>query len=53
VSGFRELLTSVLRANLTQVALRQNEVGMRQNADMRRISAWVVLYRAFRRNGWL
>jgi magnesium transporter len=94
VSGFRELLTSVLQANLTQVALRQNEVGMQQNADMRRISAWVaivavptmiagiygmnfqhmpeltwtfgyplalavmaaaclVLYRAFRRNGWL
>ncbi|HZA80763.1 MAG TPA: magnesium/cobalt transporter CorA [Actinomycetes bacterium] len=94
VSGFRELLTSVLQANLTQVALRQNEVGMRQNADMRKISAWVaivavptmiagiygmnfehmpeltwtfgyplalsvmavacvVLYRAFRRNGWL
>ena len=94
VNGFRELLTSVLQANLTQVALRQNEVGMQQNADMRRISAWVaivavptmiagiygmnfdhmpelgwtfgyplallvmgaaclVLYRAFRRNGWL
>jgi len=94
VNGFRELLTSVLQANLTQVALRQNEVGMQQNADMRKISAWVaivavptmiagiygmnfdhmpelgwtfgyplallvmgaaclVLYRAFRRNGWL
>jgi magnesium transporter len=43
VSGFRELLTSVLQANLTQVALLQNEVGMRQNADMRRISAWVAI----------
>jgi magnesium transporter len=43
VSGFRDLLTSVLQANLTQVALRQNEVGMRQNADMRRISAWVAI----------
>jgi magnesium transporter len=94
VSSFRELLTSVLQANLTQVALRQNETGMQQNADMRKISAWVaivavptmiagiygmnfehmpeltwtfgyplvigvmavaclVLYRAFRRNGWL
>ena len=94
VSGFRELLTSVLQANLTQVALRQSEIGVRQNADMRKISAWVaivavptmiagiygmnfdympeltwtfgyplvlavmavaciVLYRAFRRNGWL
>jgi magnesium transporter len=43
VSGFRELLTSVLQANLTQVALRQNEVGMQQNADMRKISAWVAI----------
>jgi len=43
VNGFRELLTSVLQANLTQVALRQNEVGMQQNADMRRISAWVAI----------
>jgi magnesium transporter len=43
VSGFRELLTSVLQANLTQVALRQNEVAMRQNADMRKISAWVAI----------
>ena len=94
VSGFRELLTSVLQANLTQVAVRQNETAMQQNADTRKISAWVaivavptmiagiygmnfehmpeltwtfgyplavsvmavsclVLYRAFRRNGWL
>ena len=43
VSGFRELLNSVLQANLTQVALRQNEVGMQQNADMRKISAWVAI----------
>jgi magnesium transporter len=27
----------------TQVALRQNEVGMQQNADMRKISAWVAI----------
>ena len=43
VSGFRELLTSVLQANLTQVAVRQNEIGMQQNADMRKISAWVAI----------
>ena len=43
VNGFRELLTSVLQANLTQVAVRQNEVGMQQNADMRKISAWVAI----------
>jgi magnesium transporter len=36
VEGFRELLNSVLGANLTQVTVRQNE-------DMRRISAWVAI----------
>jgi magnesium transporter len=36
VSGFRDLLTSVLEANLTQVGVRQNE-------DMRKISAWVAV----------
>jgi magnesium transporter len=87
VDAFRDLLTSILHANLAQVGVRQNE-------DMRRISAWVaiaavptmiagiygmnfehmpelervwgypmalllmavicgVLYRAFRRSGWL
>ncbi len=87
VDGFDDLLTSVLNANLAQVSVQQN-------ADMRRISAWVaivavptmiagvygmnfdhmpelrwrfgyplalavmatictVLYRAFKRSGWL
>jgi magnesium transporter len=32
----RELLTNILTANLTQVGVRQNE-------DMRRISAWVAI----------
>jgi magnesium transporter len=36
VEGFRALLSSALQANLTQVAVRQN-------ADMRRISAWVAI----------
>jgi magnesium transporter len=36
VNGFRELLTSVLTANLTQVSVRQNE-------DVRRISAWAAI----------
>ena len=36
LEGFRELLTSVLTANLTQVSVRQNE-------DMRKISAWVAI----------
>lgn len=36
VAGFRELLDSALQANLTQVSVRQNE-------DMRKISAWVAI----------
>jgi magnesium transporter len=36
IEGFRDLLGTALQANLTQVAVRQN-------ADMRRISAWVAI----------
>jgi magnesium transporter len=36
VDGFRELLTSVLAANLTQASVRQNE-------DVRKISAWAAI----------
>jgi magnesium transporter len=36
VQTFRDLLTSILEANLTQVSVRQNE-------DMRKISAWVAI----------
>ena len=36
LEGYRDLLTSVLQANLTQVSVRQNE-------DMRKISAWVAI----------
>ena len=36
VQNFRDLLTSVLEANLTRVSVRQNE-------DMRKISAWVAI----------
>jgi magnesium transporter len=36
LDGFRELLTSVLTANLTQVSVRQND-------DVRKISAWVAI----------
>ena len=36
VEGFDDLLTSVLNANLAQVGVQQNE-------DMRRISAWVAI----------
>jgi len=36
VEAFRDLLTSILEANMTQMNIRQNE-------DMRRISAWVAI----------
>jgi magnesium transporter len=36
VESYRELLTNILTANLTQVSIRQNE-------DVRRISAWAAI----------
>jgi magnesium transporter len=36
LEGYRDLLTSVLEANLSQLGVRQNE-------DMRKISAWVAI----------
>ncbi len=36
IAGFRDLLGSALHANLTQASVRQNE-------DMRKISAWVAI----------
>ena len=36
ISGYRELLASVLQANLAQLTVRQND-------NMRRISAWVAI----------
>jgi magnesium transporter len=36
IEGFRDLLSSALQANMTQATVRQNE-------DMRRISAWVAI----------
>jgi magnesium transporter len=94
IEAYDKLLSDVLSADLAQVAVRQSEVAVRQNEDMRKISAWaaialvptaiagiygmnfdfmpelrwrigyflvlgviltvcLVLYRLFRRNGWL
>jgi magnesium transporter len=36
IDGFRDLLSTALQANLTQVSVRQNE-------DMRKITAWVAI----------
>lgn len=39
LQGYRELLTSILEANLAQIGVRQNE-------DMRKMSAWVAIVAA-------
>lgn len=39
LQGYRELLTSILEANLAQIGVRQNE-------DMRKISSWVAIVAA-------
>ncbi|HEV7722158.1 MAG TPA: magnesium and cobalt transport protein CorA, partial [Iamia sp.] len=43
IEGHDRLLTDVLQANLARVAVRQAEVGVRQNEDMRKISAWAAI----------
>jgi magnesium transporter len=50
VAGFRELLQNVLNVNLTIVGLQQNEevkalteASIRQNDDVKRISAWAAI----------
>ena len=40
VSGFRELLTAVLQANLTQVAVRQSEIGVQQRRHAQDLPGW-------------
>lgn len=40
---YSELVTTVFQANLTQVSVRLAQVGVQQNEDMRRISAWVAI----------
>jgi magnesium transporter len=43
VEAYDRLLSDILNAHLAQVSVAQNEVTVRQNADMRRISAWVAI----------
>jgi magnesium transporter len=40
---YRELLTTIFQANLAQLNVRLTQVGVKQNEDMRRISAWVAI----------
>jgi magnesium transporter len=37
------LLTNVMQADLAQVSMEQNRVGIQQNADMRKISSWAAI----------
>ncbi len=43
VEGYDNLLSNVLQADLAQVTVEQNRVAVRQNEDMRKISAWAAI----------
>ncbi|HEX6754559.1 MAG TPA: magnesium and cobalt transport protein CorA [Mycobacteriales bacterium] len=43
IDGFDNLLTGVLQADLARVAVQQNRASVRQNEDMRKISAWAAI----------
>lgn len=43
VEAIDRLLTDVLTANVAQITVRQSQIALRQNEDMRRISAWAAI----------
>lgn len=43
IEAHDRLLSDVLQANLARVATLQNQIAIRQNEDMRRISAWAAI----------
>jgi magnesium transporter len=43
IEGYDRLLFDVLQANLARLTLRQSEISIRQNEDMRKISAWAAI----------
>jgi magnesium transporter len=43
IEAHDRLLSDVLQANLARVATLQNQLALRQNEDMRRISAWAAI----------
>jgi magnesium transporter len=43
IEGHDKMLTDVLTADLAQVTVRQNRAAVRQNEDMRKISAWAAI----------
>ncbi|MCF4122502.1 magnesium and cobalt transport protein CorA [Antribacter sp. KLBMP9083] len=43
IEGHDRLLSDVLQADLARVGVRHSKIAVRQNADMRRISAWAAI----------
>ena len=43
IEGHDRLLTDVLQADVARVGVRQSEIAVRQNEDMRKISAWAAI----------
>ena len=43
VESYDRLLTDVLNAHLAQLSVQQAQISVRQNSDMRKISAWVAI----------
>lgn len=43
IEGHDRMLSDVLQADLARVGVRQSKIAVRQNADMRRISAWAAI----------
>ena len=43
IESHDRLLSDVLTADLAQVSVRQNQTAVRQNEDMRKISAWAAI----------
>jgi magnesium transporter len=43
IEGYDNLLSDVLQADLAQVTVEQSRVAVRQNEDMRKISAWAAI----------
>ena len=43
IEGHDRLLIDVLQADLARVGMRQSEIAVRQNEDMRKISAWAAI----------
>lgn len=43
IGAFRDLLTSIVEANLIQVTVRQNEDMQRQNEIVKKVSSWAAI----------